>query len=54
MFNTALYLGTGHPSLLLVGESTFLAFGAEVRTGFCARGKSTDSAEKSVCELTEQ
>jgi hypothetical protein len=54
MFETALHLGTGHPSVLLLGGSTLLAFGAGAGIGLYARAKSTDSAEKSVPEPTEQ
>lgn len=54
MFETALHLGTGHPSLLFLGVSGLLTFVAGAAVGLYARVKSTDATGESVSELTEQ
>lgn len=54
MFETALHLGTEHPSLLLLGASSLLTFGAGAALGLYARAKPTDRTAESVSEPTEQ
>jgi len=53
MFETALHFGTEHPSLLLLGGSTLLAFGAGAELGLYAFQSSDETAE-AVGEPTEQ
>ncbi|WP_201289189.1 hypothetical protein [Halovenus carboxidivorans] len=53
MFETALHLGTEHPSLLVLGASGVLAFGAGAGLGLYGRIKARDRPE-SVSEPTEQ
>lgn len=54
MFETTLHLGTEHPSILLVGASALLAFGAGAGLGLDARLKSRTEPVESVSEPTEQ
>jgi hypothetical protein len=54
MFETALHLGTEHPSMLLLGASSLLAFGVGTGLGLYARLKSVDETSEPVSEPTEQ